>query len=524
MKKRTLAALLSLALCCTSAAALAKTQTAHGLTIESSDGDWTFADYGMLTITEPGSYTLSGSGKYVTVSDVKGAVTITLDSVSLINDASLSPMSILNSGKTTLVLKGSSSLAGGSRYVAALDHGTNPLEITCRGCGTAGHTCGEITVDGKSNYWSAAIGSGYEKSSNNLTISGGVVNAKSSFYGAAIGGGYHGQCLGVTITGGTVNAENTKQGAAIGSGLATSCKNIVITGGVINASALSGAAIGSGPSGSMNGITISGGTITAKADTGAAIGSGHNAYCQNILISGGDISAEAELGAAIGSGGGGNMDGITISGGDVTAKADGGAAIGGGYGGVTATNSKNTIISGGSVTAEATGFGAAIGGGGDGEADGITISGGSVTAKAENGAAIGGGSEADGKNITISGGSIEAGTKKNTQYRKYGDAVGAGRNGSSSNIVITPEKHRIEASVSKTGFAAMDTLEGSPFTEGSTDVTSQVSGFQFFKTIGERIGAIDMPSTGDSASLALWTALLALSGALLMLMKRRTAG
>ena len=104
-----------------------------------------------------------------------------------------------------------------------------------------------------------------------------------------------------------------------------------------------------------------------------------------------------------------------------------------------------------------------------------------------------------------------------------GDAIGAGAGSSASGITISPNDCRIEASASKTGFSSMTELEGSPFVSGKTDVTEQVTGFQYFKTIGEYIGSIDMPETGDHTSLILWASLLAMSGAMLLILKRRAA-
>lgn len=596
MKKRTIAAALSLLLCCFGANALAKTETNGGLTIESENGDWTFDANGRLTITKAGSYTLSGSGESVTIDDVNSPVTLTLDGVTLSYNSGAA-LKTNNSAKTTIVLKGKNNLTSSSSSYAALDNGTNPLEITCIGCDTAGHTCGELMATSNSS-GAAAIGSGNNNPCSNLTISGGKISADGGYFAASIGSGWSGKCSNLTISDGTVIATNSStaigagqkgtvdginisggtivatttgsyaagigsggtdiygdgldygtvsninisggnitaigggNGAGIGAGGYSSASNITISGGDINIQANSGAGIGCGGNISIeflttaSNINITGGKINIKINHGAGVGSGHLSYARDINISGGEITVTPSAGGAgagIGSGWNGNVDGITITGGNFNLLTAYGAGIGGGSGGDT----NNITISGGNIHAESR-YGVGIGGGGSYSTivKNITISDGSITAiGGERSPGIGCGMSGYVNNIIITGGSIEAkgGVSESSNGTYIANGIGAGMDGTAENIIISPKDWRIEASVSSTGFDNMTELEGSPFVSGKTDVTEQVTGFQYFKTIGEYIPKVDMPSTGDHTSLILWASLLAMSSAMLLILKRRAA-
>ena len=153
-----------------------------------------------------------------------------------------------------------------------------------------------------------------------------------------------------------------------------------------------------------NHITINSGTVIATAGGGAAgIGGGRWGNGENITINGGVVIATSDNGAGIGSGMDGNAENITITGGKIIATSNNGAGIGNGGNSGTA---KKITISGGIVIAKAT-SGAGIGGGKFGISDGITISGGTVTASGGT-HGIGGQYNAEHKNIVITGGSVKA--------------------------------------------------------------------------------------------------------------------
>jgi hypothetical protein len=235
-----------------------------------------------------------------------------------------------------------------------------------------------------------------------------VIGGDGALTGHHIGGEYNYDVVSadITITGGTIELDGldgnssvgARYGAAIGGGNPGGiAKNITITGGEITVSSMYGAGIGGGSGGNAENIIIEGGKITATSISGAAIGGGQKGSAKKITITGGTVTANGDRGAGIGGGYTGNAENINISGGTVTASAHGGAAIGGGqYGGA-----KNITITGGTVTATTSiqssgllSIGAAIGGGGGDNksytsvdifippVDGITISGGTVTASA----------------------------------------------------------------------------------------------------------------------------------------------
>ena len=150
-------------------------------------------------------------------------------------------------------------------------------------------TMGELIAKGAERDFNAAIGGGNGDtggsggSGGKITINGGIVTATSNA-GAGIGGGYGDGSGGsggtVTINGGIVTATSIG-GAGIGGGWGESIAGdggkITITGGNIAASGYTGTAIGGGYGtlgGSGGEVTITGGTVTA---TGNARGN-TNAY------------------------------------------------------------------------------------------------------------------------------------------------------------------------------------------------------------------------------------------------------
>ena len=144
-------------------------------------------------------------------------------------------------------------------------------------------------------------------------------------------------------------------------------------------------------------------------------------------------ASSPRYGRAAGIGGGyrGSCGDITISGGNVTASAEeGGAGIGSGYEGSCGT----ITISGGNVTAIADNYGAGIGSGRNGSCGDISISGGTIEASSKEwGAGIGSGSGNKGScgDITISGGNVTASAEE------FGAGIGSGYMGSCKNITIS---------------------------------------------------------------------------------------
>jgi uncharacterized repeat protein (TIGR02543 family) len=182
-------------------------------------------------------------------------------------------------------------------------------------------------------------------------------------------------------------------------------------------------------------LTIQGeGSLTVSSVEGSGAGIGSNGGsstergCGTVIINSGTIVANGGWdGAGIGGGYADTGGTIIINGGDIDATAGtyGGAGIGGGYGYSYSTsgNAEVITITGGTVTARGI-YGAGIGGGGAGDGGVITITGGVVNAIGGNGSAgIGGG-----KNQISeygSGGSISITNAKVTASGAY-YAIGSG--------------------------------------------------------------------------------------------------
>lgn len=133
-----------------------------------------------------------------------------------------------------------------------------------------------------------------------LTISGsGKLTATGGKHGAGIGSGYNKTCGDITITSGDVMANGGSKGAGIGSGYyQSSCGNILISGGKVTATGgLEAAGIGSGSdsgSGSTNScgnITIANTVTLVTATKGSnapySIGKGYNSSATGTITIGG---------------------------------------------------------------------------------------------------------------------------------------------------------------------------------------------------------------------------------------------
>ena len=150
-------------------------------------------------------------------------------------------------------------------------------------------------------------------SGGTITINGGNINASSQF-GAGIGGGEGvddgGSGGEITINGGSVIATGVN-GAGIGGGQGDggdqgggSGGTITINGGSVIATGVNGAAIGGGYSGGGTGgdggkITITGGNIAASGYTGTAIGGGYGTRGGSggeVTITGGTVTATGNAG------------------------------------------------------------------------------------------------------------------------------------------------------------------------------------------------------------------------------------
>ena len=171
--------------------------------------------------------------------------------------------------------------------------------------------------------------------------------------------------------------------------------------------------------------------------TGNRIG-GSNTLAPKIVINDGNYvlnggydgwSCPSGYGAAIGGASGVSVDGITINGGTISAKSNYGAAIGGGQDGYA----KNITINDGDIKAKGS-YGAAIGGGQNGIGENITITGGKLLLTASRGG-IGGGQNGDAKNIKISGGDITI-----IDGAGGGALIGAGQDANADGIEITGGK------------------------------------------------------------------------------------
>ncbi len=292
--------------------------------------------------------------------------------------------------------RGSTNLADYSGSYAKSDINYELMKINIFG--------GEVTASSK---YGAGLGGGQEAGGGVITITGGNLTATSQ-EGSGIGSGNDGSGAGeITITGATtsVTASSTN-GPGIGGtnknapGGANSIAQVDISSGTVNSTSAAGVGIG----GDFVEVDISGGYVTAS---GYAAGIG-----KNVVISDGVVDATSINGAGIGSGSSGNTANVIITGGKVTAKSQNGAGIGTGYNPVVNDENGQISISGGEINASSIN-GAGIGSGkdsnnGNANALNINISGGTVAATSNAGYSIGSGDGGKVNGVTISGGAVSA--------------------------------------------------------------------------------------------------------------------
>ena len=284
------------------------------------------------------------------------------------------------------------------------------------GNGTKDKTCGTIKIVDAIVLAAAAtdgagIGGSKGESGGDITIYGGLVIARGGTYGAGIGTGPDAGNGTITIKGGNVEALGGSQAAGIGGGQNSAGGTIVISPWTVVSDDET--------------IPVSQGTVmSVGGPDGAGIGSGAVARSkkpagkQSITITGGNVTAE---GAGQGSGIGSGLDSnnkttfqnhcgtITISGGTVNAKAGSGS------------------------------YATAIGGYILDENDSITISGGNVTATGVSNAqtSIGSASNAKtGARVTITGGTVVAATTA----KNHADSIGIG---DGTHYVLSEEEGRV---------------------------------------------------------------------------------
>ena len=149
---------------------------------------------------------------------------------------------------------------------------------------------GEGELDASSNGFGAGIGGGYNISSGNIVIDGGVINATGGEGAAGIGTGSNNGTLTmgtITINGGTINATGGNHAAGIGAGFnwdELTIGAITINGGTINATGGKYASgIGTGYNDgtlTMGAITITNGVTKVIATKGSdalhSVGIGYN--------------------------------------------------------------------------------------------------------------------------------------------------------------------------------------------------------------------------------------------------------
>ena len=492
-------------------------------------------DEGETVITNHDSETASKNT--VTIKAEEGSTAnVTLKDVNIdTTDKSKAAVTVTGNGTTSIELDGKNTLTSGTGHAGLEkndntgngtliikddknDDGTEKTEEQKKAETESGKGAGSLTATGGAS--GAGIGGANNKSSSNITITGGSITATAGSNtdkgrvncGAGIGGGAFGEGNDITITGGTVTATGGEGndsyafgGAGIGGGYNRGANNITISGDDTKVTATGkdgGAGIGGGYAGDANSITISGGTVDATGgSSGAGIGGGGNRYyskggsASSITISGNNTHVTATGGydgAGIGGGAGGGANGgagsvsnVTISGGTVDATGKGSAAgIGGGadLNGIEGGSATVITISGGNVTAiggkgsDSQSGGAGIGGGTDiwgygcgGVGSNITISGGTVNAVGgRNSAGIGGGDGAGCSDITISGGTVTASSADGAAGIGGGRWAGAG---TADSVGVTITDGTVTANGGK-GAAGIGSGAGSVWALGSfVDIT-----------------------------------------------------
>ena len=195
-----------------------------------------------------------------------------------------------------------------------------------------------LNVEGINTVSSGDKHAGVEKANDgNLTIGSesgeGELTANGGHGGAGIGSGYEGSGSDITITGGEITANGGGEAAGIGGGVLGSGSDITITGGEVTANGgWCGAGIGGGPRGNGSDITISGGKVIANGGLcGAGIGGGYKGSGSNVTISkdsrveatGGDPCLLGGYGAAIGGGGYNTDTGNQVDGSEIVPDTSG---------------------------------------------------------------------------------------------------------------------------------------------------------------------------------------------------------
>lgn len=352
---------------------------------------------------------------------------------------------------TTVLLSGENVLASGSGR-AGIEKSAGSGKLTVRSTASADEADGSLEALGGDG--AAGIGGGKAETGSsdtaNIEIAGGTVkavagHAHSGRSAAGIGGGCtldrsgNADAHSIVVSGGTVSAQGSSSnfgaGAGIGGGTPgpqghANASDITVSGGTVKAVGGNNGAAGIGSGSTLSAgesvarrITVSGGSVEATGGnnaagigSGFAQGDGNESRAENIVVSGGTVKATAgPLGGAAGIGSGqanGSLSiarDIVISGGSVEAigatgafsdgesyAVMGGAGIGSGcsspYGSNAAaaeSRAEGIVVSGGTVTATGGSNSPGIGSGtaatdyafvGSSTATDIRLTGGTVTA------------------------------------------------------------------------------------------------------------------------------------------------
>lgn len=188
----------------------------------------------LSTVTEnttvPDGCTVTGTlGSNVKISIADGA-TVTLDNVNINSSGTWTSgdyAGITCEGDATIVLSGTNSVRGFSKYYPGIQAGPSDKTLTILGNGS---------LNASSNGFATGIGCCYGNSRGdcgNIVITGGTITATGGGdYAAGIGAGFSSICGNITINGGTINATSGTDGlAAVGKGYTeATCGDITISG------------------------------------------------------------------------------------------------------------------------------------------------------------------------------------------------------------------------------------------------------------------------------------------------------
>lgn len=217
---------------------------------------------------------ISGSGEVILVGNgvTSGGITFDGDmTVALVNvniEAYNGTPITVGGGKVTFELFGENRLVAKTTGYSAL-YNAEGTTVTLRGAGT---------LVAKGGEFGAGIGSGYQGTCGDITISGGVVVAEGGNGSAGIGSGYYySRCGEILISGGKVTATGGMEAAGIGCGaFSSTCGNITISGGEVKAGTVDeekeAAAIGNGYKAEAPLVTLSNCVIRVPGDNGAVTG------------------------------------------------------------------------------------------------------------------------------------------------------------------------------------------------------------------------------------------------------------